>query len=138
MTINPGDTPDWQTLTSPNYQAVSALGVGGSTTFDIVSGANDFRIWQVWLAASAGLSAVSAAAFAGLSAVMQDGAGNVLASVVPFVENNGQSASLVVVYPTYGIKAAIHLGLYKLQIVTGAVIGGADIEVQGGAIISFP
>lgn len=133
-----GDLPDWQTLTTPNFQIVSLLDVGGGVGTVLTLSGNPFRIWQVWMNYVLATNATYALGGTALRAALQDGSGAAFLAITNNIVKASDHAEQSLSVPLYGVRPTLSGGTYQIALNTQATPANVFMHVDAGAIISMP
>lgn len=138
MTTPLGDTPDWQTLVTPNILAAFVQDLGGGLFDPILSLANPFRIWGAWVSFRFSSNSSYVAGLGSCEVNIQDGAGHIILLVSGSVRVASQvtNDSLSISIP--GFTPGIFSGSYEIAISTASTPANTDFKASAGIYYSQP
>jgi hypothetical protein len=138
VTTPKGDLPDWQAFTAPPVLVASSGDQPANTSLAIVTSANPFRVWGVWLRLSIATSSSYAGGVLGWEVKLLDGAGNLLLDEMVHViaANQINRSNIAIAVP--GFTPGFGGGSYNVQGSAAATLTNVFARWSAGVYYSMP
>lgn len=138
MTIQTGDLPDWQTITSANFSSRSIGNQGANVTAPIIVTSNPMRLWAVWIRAVYASTAAYALGGSVIAVTITDTAGQTHLRMHFNITQAKDKDSGQLCIPMYGVPIGIVGGLYEVDLVTTVADANTALHADGGVVFSQP
>lgn len=137
MSVNTGDTPDFETLNSSQFKFASVF--EATAQANLISTANPIRLWQAFITGTFGTTSAYTTTTGNDQNLSLEDPGGDLYLALQFrlaAANQGQNGSISI--PLYGIPVQNQGGLYTVQLVFGTPITNTVLRGTAGIVYSQP